>query len=147
MNNPPQNEGLLIFLRNWTENTFQMSNFFKLRKNQTFGLIELHNLSRGQLADSIWKVMKKLCSRLPGRRTYNFWNSVFLIFPTFKRLPGYKQSLKVLIKFYRCTNTYNLKFSTMKQWCLKFFWKTWIFLKNLHGRTFCFLTFVKWGKY
>ena len=30
--------------------------------------------------------MKKLCLRLPGRRTYIFWNFDVLIFPTFKRL-------------------------------------------------------------
>ena len=62
--------------------------------------------------------MKKLCLRLPGRRTYIFWNSDILIFPTFKQLLSKflrknlqvsKQILKVLIKFYRFTNIYDLK--------------------------------------
>ena len=39
--------------------------------------------------------MKKLCLRLPGRRTFNFWNSDILILTTFvknfiKKLPGFK---------------------------------------------------------
>ena len=63
--------------------------------------------------------MEKLCLRLPGRRTYNFWNSDFLIFPTFKQIllrilwknfQVSKYILKVLIKFYRFTNIYDLKF-------------------------------------
>ena len=62
--------------------------------------------------------MKKLCSRLPGHQTYNFWNSDFLIFPTFKPLLSKillknfqvsKYVLKVLIKFYRVTNICDLK--------------------------------------
>ena len=35
-----------------------MANFSKFRKYQTFGLIELHNLSKGQLADRIFKLSK-----------------------------------------------------------------------------------------
>ena len=35
-----------------------MANFSKLRKYQTFGFIELHNLSKGQLADTIFKLTK-----------------------------------------------------------------------------------------
>ena len=35
-----------------------MANFSKFRKYQTFGLIELHNVSKGQLADRIFKLLK-----------------------------------------------------------------------------------------
>ena len=61
-----------------------MANFSKHRKYQTLGLIKLHNLSKGQLTDI--QGMKKLWLRLLGRQTYNFWNSNFLILPTFKWL-------------------------------------------------------------
>ena len=61
-----------------------MANFSKHRKYQTLGLIKLHNLSKGQLTDI--QGMKKLWLRLPGRQTYNFWNSNFLILPIFKWL-------------------------------------------------------------
>ena len=94
--------------------------------------------------------MKKLCLWLPGRRTYNFWNSAFLIFSTYKQLlsksfwKNFKVSnkiLKVLMKLYwwSLTNIYDLKFSAMKQRPFEFFW-------SFHGRAFCFLNFVKWGK-
>ena len=35
-----------------------MANFSKLRKYQTYGLIKLHNLSKGQLAYRIFKLWK-----------------------------------------------------------------------------------------
>ena len=35
-----------------------MANFSKLRKYKTFGLIELHIVSKGQLADRIFKLWK-----------------------------------------------------------------------------------------
>ena len=35
-----------------------MTNFSKFRKYQTFGLIELHNVSKGQLADGTFKLWK-----------------------------------------------------------------------------------------
>ena len=35
-----------------------MANFSKFHKYQTFGLIELHNVSKGQLADRIFKLWK-----------------------------------------------------------------------------------------
>ena len=75
--------------------------------------------------------MKKLRLRLPGRRTNNFWNSDFLIFPTFKRFLKIlwkmfqfsKYILEVMIKFYRFTNIYDLKFlynETTALWILFF---------------------------
>ena len=39
-------------------NHILMPNFSKFRKYQTFGLIELHNLSKVQLADEIFKLLK-----------------------------------------------------------------------------------------
>ena len=63
--------------------------------------------------------MKKLCLRLPGRRTKNFRNSDFLTLPTFKRIllrilwknfQVSKSISKVLIRFYRFTNICDLKF-------------------------------------
>ena len=70
-------------------NHIVMANFSKFYNYQTFGLIVLHNLSKGQLGDRILKLWKWLCLRLPGRRTYNFWNSDFLIFPIFKRFSNF----------------------------------------------------------
>ena len=35
-----------------------MANFSKFRKDQTFGLTELHNVSKGQSADRIFKLRK-----------------------------------------------------------------------------------------
>ena len=64
-------------------NHILMSNFSKLRKYQTFGFIELHNLSKGQLADTIFKLTKS--SVYDYRAVKFFWNSKFLIFPTFKQ--------------------------------------------------------------
>ena len=58
LTHPPQNDGPLNFLRNWTDNHILMANFSKLRKYQTFLLIELRNLSKGQLADRIFKLWK-----------------------------------------------------------------------------------------
>ena len=39
-------------------NHILMANFSRFRKCQTFGLIELHNVSKGQLADRIFKLWK-----------------------------------------------------------------------------------------
>ena len=43
---------------NLNGNYILMANFSKFRKYQTFGLIELHDLSKGQLADRIFKLWK-----------------------------------------------------------------------------------------
>ena len=88
LNHPPQNDGPLNFFAKLKGNHILMVNFSKFRFCQTFGLIELHNLSKGQLADRIFKLWKS-DSRL---RTFTstIWNSDFLIFPTFKQiLSGY----------------------------------------------------------
>ena len=41
-------------------NHILIANFSKFPKYQTFDLIELHNLSKGQLADRVLWIMKKL---------------------------------------------------------------------------------------
>ena len=43
------------FFEKLNGNHILMANFPKLRKYQTSGLIELHNLSKGQLDDRIFK--------------------------------------------------------------------------------------------
>ena len=76
--------------------------------------------------------MKKLYLGLPGRRTYIFWNSDVLIFPTFKRLltkflrknlQVFKQILKELMNFYRFTNIYDLKFLDNETTALRIFFE------------------------
>ena len=56
LTHPPQNDGSLIFFAKLNGNHILMANFSKLRKYQRFGLIELHNLSKGLLADRISKL-------------------------------------------------------------------------------------------
>ena len=46
------------FFAKFNGNHILMTNFSKLRKYQIFGLIELHNVSKGQLADRIFKLWK-----------------------------------------------------------------------------------------
>ena len=67
-----------------------------LSKYQKFGFIELHNLSKIQLADRIFKLWKELCLRLPSRQTYNFWD--------------FQLSNKFCEKFYEETILFQLKF-------------------------------------
>ena len=91
---------------------------------------------------------EKLCLRLPGRRTYIFWNSDILIFPTFEQLlskflrkkpPGFKldfESTDKVLPLHQYLRS-------------KIFWQ-WNnsplnFFKNLYGRAFCFLNFVNEG--
>ena len=92
--------------------------------------------------------MKKLWLQLPGRRTYKFWNSDCLIFSTFKQLLSkilwknfqvWKYILNILIKFYRFTNIFNLKFldnETTILWIffLKFAQKSVLLLKFFQMR-------------
>ena len=107
-------------------NHILMANFSKLRKYQTFGLIELHNLSKSQLADRIFKV-----SNFQTTFLKNFMKG-FLSFKI-----DFESTDKILpLHQYLWSDIF-------RQWNngpLNFFW-------NLHGRAFCFLNFVKWGKY
>ena len=64
-------------------NHILMANFSKLRKYQTFGFIELHNLSKGQLVDRTFKLWK---ISVYDYGAVKHTNSDFLIFPTFKQL-------------------------------------------------------------
>ena len=85
MTHPPQNDGPLIFFAKLNGNQILMANSSSLRKYKTFGLIELHNLSKGWLADRIFKLWKScVCDYRVVE--YIFWNSDILIFATFKQL-------------------------------------------------------------
>ena len=131
-------------------NHILVANFFKLRKYQTFALIELHNLSKCQLADRIFKLLKNYSSylRLPSSRTYIFWNSDILIFPTFER---------VLSKFYEKTSRFLNNFENvdiflpLHQYLWSKISRQWNncplnFFETCTEEPFASY-FVKWGKY
>ena len=129
-------------------NHILMANFSKFCKYQTFGLIELHNLSKSQLADKIFKVWKNC--------VYDYWVNIqllkFWLFnssyfqTTFvknftKKLPGFKIDFESTDKFLPLHQYFWSEIS--RRWNngpSNFLW-------NLHRRAFCFLNFVKWGKY
>ena len=56
LTHPPQDQDPLKCFAKLSGNHILMVNFSKLCKYQTFGLIELYNLSKGQLADRIFKL-------------------------------------------------------------------------------------------
>ena len=59
MTYPAQNDGpLIFFFAKLNRNHILMANFSKFRKYQTFSLIELHNVGKGQLVDGIFKLWK-----------------------------------------------------------------------------------------
>ena len=110
---PPNIKSRLFkFFAKLNEKHILMANLSKLCKYQIFALIELHNLSKGQLADRIFKLWK-ICvfnSRVVKH---------ILIFLILKRLLSKlwrknlqvpKYILKVLTKFYCLTNIYDLRF-------------------------------------
>ena len=82
-----------------------IANFSKHRKYQTFGLIELHNLSKVQLADKILKFWKSYVydHRPVEHTTFEILTFYFFNFQTtfiksfMKKLPGFK---KVLWKYW-----------------------------------------------
>ena len=67
-------------------NHILMANFPKFRKCHRFGLIELHNVSKDQLADRIFKSWKSCVYDYRAVEHATFRNSDFLIFPTFKQI-------------------------------------------------------------
>ena len=99
-------------------NHILMANFSKFPKYQTFGFIELHNLSKGQLIDRIFKLSKAVLTITgPSNiQLLKFWLFNFSNFQTtfvknfMKNFQVSKYILNVLIKFYRFTNIYDLKF-------------------------------------
>ena len=115
-------------------NHILMANFSKLRKYQTFVLIELHNLSKGQLADRIFKFEKAVftITRSSNIHFLKFWHFNFSNFQTIftKKPPGFKIDFesadKVLpLHWYLCSEI-------SQQWIngsLNFFW-------DLYGRAF-----------
>ena len=57
---PPTTKWRLFkFFAKLNGNYILMANFSKLRKYQAFGLNELHNLNKGQLADRIFKLWRR----------------------------------------------------------------------------------------
>ena len=58
-----------------------MANFSKFRKYQTFGLIEAHNMSKGQLAEWIFKLWKS-CVYDYQVVEHTFWHFNFSNFQT-----------------------------------------------------------------
>ena len=61
-----------------------MTNFAKFRKYQTFCLIELHNVSKGQLADRIFKFWKSCVY------DYRVVEHTHFVKNFKKKLPGFK---------------------------------------------------------
>ena len=130
-------------------NHILMANFSKLRKWQTFVLIDLHNLSKCQLADRTFKLWKAVftITRSSNIHFLKFWHFNFSNFQTTfvkiftKKLPGFKIDFESTDKVLPLHQYLWSEIS--RQWNngpLNFF-------LNLHGRAFCFLNFVKWGKY
>ena len=103
-------------------NHILMANFSKFRKYQTFGLIELHNLSKGQLADRIFKLWKSCVDdyRVVEHTAFEILTSYFLnLQKTFVK----SFFLKLPIKFYRFSNIYDLEFLDNEATALRlFFW-------------------------
>ena len=122
-----------------------MANFSKHRKYQ-IGLIELHNLSKGQLADKILKPVFTITgsSNIQLLKFWIFNSSNFqttFVKKFTKKLPGFKTDFESTDKFLPLHEYIWSEIS--QQWNngpLNFF-------LNLHVRAFCFLNFVKWGKY
>ena len=128
-----------------------MANFSKFRKYQRFGLIELHNVSKGQLADRTFKLWKSCvydCQVVEHTSfeilTFWFWFANFqtnFVKDFMKIFPGFKidfESIDKVLPLHQCIWS-----EISQQWNnspLNFF-------KNWNGRAFCFLNFVKWGKY
>ena len=103
-------------------NHILMANSSKHCKYQTFGLIELHNLSKSQLADKIFKVWKNC--------VYDYWVNIqllkFWLFnssyfqTTFvknftKKLLGFKIDFESTDKFLLLHQYLNIYDETMKQ--------------------------------
>ena len=139
-----------VIRRKFNGNYILMATFSKLHKYQTFCLIELHNLSKGQLADRMFKLWKNYVYNYRAISNiqllkfwlFNFPNVHITFFKNFmKRLPGFKIDFESTDKVLPLHQYLWSEIS--RQWNngpLNFFW-------NLHGRAFCFLNFVKWGKY
>ena len=124
-------------------NHILIANFSKLCKYQTFGLIELHNLSKGQLIE--YSSYEKTMFTITGASNvqllkfwlFNFPNFHITFFKNFmKRLPGFKIDFESTDKVLPLHQYLWSKIS--RQWnngpliFLFFFFYFW----NLHGRAF-----------
>ena len=137
------------FFAKLSGNDILIANFSKLRKYQTLVLIGLHNLSKSQLADRIFKLWKSCVYdyRAVEHTTLKFWFFKFFNFRTtfvknfMKKLPDFKIYFESTDRDLPLHQYLWPKIS--RKWNngpLHIFW-------NFYGRTFCFLNFVKWGKY
>ena len=117
LTHPPQRRSFKFFAK-LNGNHILITNFSKLfRKYQTFGLVELHNLSKGQLADRISKLWKSCVYDYQAAEHTTFEILTFLFFQLsndfcqkFYENFFSKYILKVLIKSCHFTNIYDLKF-------------------------------------
>ena len=119
----PENDSSLNFLWNWTETIILMVHFSKLRKYQTFGLIELHNLS--QLIEYL--SYEKAVFTIAGSSNIQLLKLWFFNFSSFqttfdqsfmKKLPGFKIDFESTDNFFPL---HQWNASTMKQWFFDFF--------------------------
>ena len=155
LTHPPQNDGKWRSFKSFAklnENHILMDNFSKLRKYQTFVLIELHNLSKDSHEKAVFTITGS-----PNIHFLKFWawHFKFSNFQTtfvkiFTKKPlGFKIGFESTDKFYLFTIIYDLKFldnQTTTLWFFFFFF-FFFFIWNLHGRAFYFLKFVRWEKY
>ena len=108
-------------------NHILITNFPKLCKYQTFDLIELHNLSKCQLVDRIFKLwkscvyvyqaIKHTIFEILAFQFFQLWNNFCQ--KCYEKTSVSKYVLNVLIKFYHVTNIYDFKFfgnETMALW-------------------------------
>ena len=107
------------FFAKLSGNDILIANFSKLRKYQTLVLIGLHNLSKSQLADRIFKLWKSCVYdyRAVEHTTLKFWFFKFFNFRTtcqkfYEKTSRFQNIfiLKVLIEIYRFTSIYDRKF-------------------------------------
>ena len=130
---PPTTKWRLFkFFAKLNGNYILMANFSKLRKYQTFGLIELRDLSKGQLADRIFKLWKSYvydyraikCTTFEiltfyfSQLSYNFFQKFY------EKTSGFKidsESTDKVLPFSRFI--YNLKFLDNETTNLWFFFE------------------------
>ena len=133
------------FLTKLNGNHILMANFSKLRK---FFLNCIIWAKVSELIEhSSYEKAAFTITGSPDRHFLKFWHFNFSNFQTTfvkiftKKLPGFKIDFESTDKVLPLHQYLWSEIS--RQWNngpLNFFW-------NLHGRAFCFLNFVKWGKY
>ena len=90
----PQTYGPLTFFAKFKGNNFVIASFSKFRKGQTFVLTDLHNLSKGQLADRKFKLWKSCVYYYRAVKHITFEILTF----QFSKLPKKQILLRILWK-------------------------------------------------